>query len=185
LAYWTVLVAELVGDKSIYTVSSLGMRFRGGVVFGSVVAAFAGKMLVAVLLGRALVQWHSRWTDMVSALAFFLSAMLIWFDEPEEELPATRPSVPWPRAGIICFAALFFTEWGDPGQIAAAAITLKSGAMLATWAGGTLAMITKGALAMTLGRKLRDHLPQRMIRMLASASCGALGLIALGSVVFR
>jgi hypothetical protein len=46
-------------------------------------------------------------------------------------------------------------------------------------------MITKGALAMTLGRKLRDHLPQRMIRMLASASCGALGLIALGSVVFR
>jgi hypothetical protein len=28
ISYWTVLVAELIGDKSIYTVASLSLRFQ-------------------------------------------------------------------------------------------------------------------------------------------------------------
>jgi len=32
VTYWTVLVAELVSDKSIYTVASLSLRFRGGLM---------------------------------------------------------------------------------------------------------------------------------------------------------
>lgn len=32
-SYWTVLVAELIGDESIYTVASLSLRLRAGLVF--------------------------------------------------------------------------------------------------------------------------------------------------------
>lgn len=184
LAFWTVLVAELVGDTSIYTVASLSLRFRAGIVVGAMTAAFAGKMFAAVLLGRIVVQLHSQWTDVLSAVAFFLSAMFIWLKEPEP-VPAERPAgAQWWQAAAVCIASLFFTEWGDPGQIAVAALTVKSHSLLAPWLGGTLAMVAKGGLAMTLGMKLRDRLPQRMLRALASASCCVLGLIALRNVVF-
>jgi putative Ca2+/H+ antiporter (TMEM165/GDT1 family) len=123
LAYWTVLLAELVGDKSIYTVSSLSIRFRPAIVFGTMAVAFATKMLAVVLLGKAIFRFDSRWTDSLSACAFFVSALMIWFNEPVEALPSSPPETPWFRIVAICFGSLFFTEWGDPGQIAAAALT--------------------------------------------------------------
>jgi putative Ca2+/H+ antiporter (TMEM165/GDT1 family) len=57
---------------------------------------------------------------------------------------------------------------------------LKSHLMLATWLGGTLAIMTKGAVAMMIGMQIRDRLPQRTLRLLASASCCVLGILALG-----
>jgi putative Ca2+/H+ antiporter (TMEM165/GDT1 family) len=178
-AYWTVLIAELVGDKSIYTVGSLALRFRASIVGSALVLAFAGKMLVAVLLGRAVVHLHLRWLNLVSAGAFFLSAMLIWFDEPKSEAHESATDIYWARAALICFASVFFSEWGDPGQIAAAALAAKAHSWIAPWLGGTLAMVTKGVLAMTLGLRLRDWLPQWTLRSLASASCGVLGVLAV------
>jgi len=56
ITYWTVLVAELIGDKSIYTVASLSLRFRARVMLSGMFLAFGGKMLVAVLAGQARVQ---------------------------------------------------------------------------------------------------------------------------------
>lgn len=93
VAYWTVFIAELVVDKSIYTVSSLTLRFRPLVVIVAVVFAFALKMLAAVLLGRFVVQLNSRWTDLVSACAFFVSATLIWFGEHETSVAPPASSV--------------------------------------------------------------------------------------------
>lgn len=185
VSYWTVFIAELVGDKSIYTVSSLTLRFRPLMVLPGVVIAFALKMLAAVLLGRFVVHLNYRWTDLVSACAFFVSAMLIWFGEHETASTQPTVKVSWWHAAMISFGSLFFTEWGDPGQISAVALTLKSHAIFAVWLGGTLAMTTKAALAMTLGVQLRDRLPQRTLRTLASVSCCILGVLALGGMAFR
>lgn len=185
VAFWTVFIAELVGDKSIYTVSSLALRFRPLIVFVSLSLAFAGKMFVAVLLGRLIVRFDSRWTDLLSALAFFLSAALIWFEEKDSPFLTPSTKVHWSRAAFISFAALFFTEWGDPGQISAAALVLKSHSMFPVWLGGTLAMMMKGIVAMTIGVKLRDRLPHRTVRALASGSCCVLGVLALGGFALR
>ena len=185
VSYWTVFIAELVGDKSIYTVSSLTLRFRPVVVFVGAFFAFAMKMLAAVLLGRFVVNLNYRWTDLVSACAFFVSAILIWFEEHETAPAQPAITVPGWRAAMISFCSLFFTEWGDPGQISAAALTLKSHAIFAVWLGGTLAMTTKAALAMTLGVQLRNRLPQRTLRTLASVSCCILGVLAMEGIAFR
>lgn len=185
VAYWTVLVAELVGDKAIYTVTSLVLRFPVGMVFGAMTAAFAGKMFAAVLLGKIMAGIPSHWTAMLSAVAFFGSGLFIWFKEPGAvayEPPAGGYTI---RAVVVCFASLFFTEWGDPGQITAAALTAQTQSAWAPWLGGTLALMTKGGLALTVGLKLRDRLPHQTLRMLASASCCVLGVLALKGVVFR
>lgn len=184
-AYWTVLVVELIGDKTIYTVTSLAVRFRAGLVFGAMTIAFGGKMFAAVLLGAALVQLPLKWAALLSAAVFFSAALVIWFRKPEQ-LPAegTRTRN-WSRATLVSFASLFFTEWGDPGQIATAALTAQFQSPLATWLGGTLAMATKGAFALLLGVKLRARIPDRMLRILASTSCCVLGMVALGEALFQ
>jgi len=185
IAYWTVFVAELVGDKSIYTVSSLTLRFRPFIVFVSLTVVFTAKMSVAVLLGKFVMQFDSRWTDLISACAFFLSAALIWSEEKEDQPEQYSIRMGWPGAAMIAFGSLFFTEWGGPGQITAAALVLKSHSPWAIWLGGTGAMVTKGVLAMTLGGKLAEQFPRRTLRTLASACCALLGVVALGGVVLR
>lgn len=185
VTFWTVLIAELVGDKSIYTVASLSLRFRAGVIFTATTVAFAGKVLAAVMLGKVIVELHSQWIDVLSAAAFFFSALFIWFKEPEP-IAAERPvSDGWWRAAVAGFASLFLTEWGDPGQIAVAALAVKSHSMLGTWLGGTLAMATKGGLAIAVGRKLRDRIPRGILRAVASGSCCALGALSLRGFIFR
>src|SRR5438445_11756882 len=103
VAFWAVLVAELVGDKSIYVVASLGLRFRPLLVFAAVIAAFATKTLAVVLFARLLVQFHSRWLDALSAVAFFFSALWIWFEEPAAVAPQIRENASWWRAAAVCF----------------------------------------------------------------------------------
>jgi putative Ca2+/H+ antiporter (TMEM165/GDT1 family) len=146
--------------------------------------AFAAKMLAAVLLVRVFVQLHF-WTDFVSALAFFFSALFLWIKEPEPvQTPGPTPGGWW-RGMMVCFAARFLTEWGDPSQIAVAALSVKFHSLLGPWLGGTLAMAAKGGLAMTLGVKLRDRLPQNALRTMATASFLVLGILALRGLVYR
>lgn len=183
-SYWTVLVAELIGDKSIYTVASLSLRFRAGLVFCGMLLAFGGKMFVAVLLGKVLVQIPANRAAALSGLVFFLAAAFTWFRAPEEagELPPAPAS--WLRATLVPFASLFLTEWGDPGQISAAALTAQSNQPTAAWLGGTLALTTKGVLALTLGLRLRERVNRRALRVLATASCCLLGVLALRDALF-
>lgn len=185
LTYWTVLVAELIGDKSIYTVTSLSLRFRAGLVFCGMLVAFGGKMLVAVLLGRVLVQVPAHWAAALSASVFFLAAAFTWFRGPEEATALPPAPASWLRATLIPFASLFLTEWGDPGQISAAALTAQSNQPAAVWIGGTLALATKGVLALTLGLRLRERINGRALRLLATASCCLLGVLALRDALFN
>lgn len=183
LAFWTVLVAELVGDKSIYTLTSLTLRFRAGLVFAAFALASGGKMLVAVVLGSAVLRFPSHWTYAISGIAFFISAILIWTEGAAPVSEDQPGAATWGKGAVACFASFFLTEWGDPGQITAAALVLKSHLLWATWIGGTLAIIAKGAVAMTIGVQIRNRLSQRTLRVLATASCCVLGIMALGESV--
>lgn len=179
LAFWTVLIAELVGDKSMYLLTSLTLRFRAGLVFLAFAIACGAKMLVAVLLSSALLRLQSNWTYAVSGIAFLFSAILIWTEKPKI-VSEEGPSPGWARGVLACFATFFLTEWCDPGQISAAALVLKSHLVLGTWLGATLAILAKGIFAMTIGFHIRGHLSRRVLRLVASTSCGILGLLALG-----
>lgn len=183
LAFWAVLIAELVGDRSIYALASLALRFRWVVVFLGYAVANAAKMAVAAMLAHAITHFHSRWTYIVSAVAFFVSAVLIWVDEHDEIGKVNAKREAWPKAAAICFCSFFLTEWGDSGQIAAAALVLKSHLLLATWLGATLGVMFKGAAALTLGLQIRNRLPVNTLRVLSSVSCCVLGVFAIAQGV--
>jgi putative Ca2+/H+ antiporter (TMEM165/GDT1 family) len=180
LAFWAVLVAELVGDKSIYALATLGLRFRWPVVFTGFAVASAAKMAVAVTLGSVITRFESHWTSLISGVAFFISAALIWVNEKPEMSGQETVLEGWSKGALVCFTSFFLTEWGDPGQIAAIALVLRSHLPMATWLGGTLALWVKGAVALTLGLQIRNRVPQRTLRILASASCCILGIFSIG-----
>jgi putative Ca2+/H+ antiporter (TMEM165/GDT1 family) len=179
LAFWSVFIAELVGDKSIYVLTSFALRFHWAAVLAAFTVASAAKMMAAALLGSAIMRIQGHWTYVVSAVAFFVSAILIWVEEPSETGQENTKRGNWSRGILVSFSSFFFTEWGDPGQIAAAALVLKSNLLLATWTGATLALMTKGTAALTLGLQIRNRLPQKALRILASGSCCVLGILAI------
>jgi putative Ca2+/H+ antiporter (TMEM165/GDT1 family) len=184
LAFWTVLLAELVGDKALYVLPSLTARFRGTEVLAAFSLANAGKMMIAVLLGSSIMRLQSRWTNLFSAVAFFISAILIWVEDPEE--PTRRfGRVSWPQSTLACCGFFFLMEWGDPGQIAAAALVLKSHQLIGVWLGATAAIVTKGAVVVCLGSKLSERLPRSAFRWMASGCCCILGLVAVAQVLMR
>ena len=179
LAFWAVLIAELVGDRAMYALASLALRFRWAVVLAAFAIASATKMMLATMLGSAIMRLQSHWTYLISAVAFFVSAILIWVDEPPDVEHEEARQAGWSKGAFVCFSTFFLAEWGDPGQIAAAALVLKSHLLLATWFGATLALMVKGAAALALGLQIRNRLPLRTLRILSSGSCCVLGILAI------
>jgi putative Ca2+/H+ antiporter (TMEM165/GDT1 family) len=180
--YGTILVSELAGDKSIYTISSLGMRFRPLYVFCGFTAAFMIKMLVAVLLGQMIAGLPASVLSITSAATFFLTALIIWSKKAGDGAARSKREDYFPRVALISFAAIFFSEWADIGQIMAATLTARYRLPLIVWLGATLALMTKGLLALTLGRGLRRCVPLHVLRSVSVGLCLVMGLISVFSI---
>jgi putative Ca2+/H+ antiporter (TMEM165/GDT1 family) len=137
-----------------------------------------GKVLVAVLLGRAMAQLPAAPVAAISAAAFFATAAAIWFKRPRETTTQSSHSRHLSWAVVVSFAAIFFSEWGDAGQITAATLAARYQAPLAVWLGASSALATKGVLAVTLGIKLRQLIPFGIFRAAAICLCVVLGVLA-------
>ena len=183
--YGTILLAELIGDKSIYTISSLAMRFRPPAVFCGFTAAFMIKMLVAVLLGRAIAELPSSLVAIASTATFFLTALVIWLKKTDDKPIEREPEKYFSRAALITCAAILFSEWADVGQIMAATLTARYRMPLLVWIGATAALVTKGLLALVLGRGLRKRIPVRMLRPISASLCLLMGVVSAIEPMFK
>jgi putative Ca2+/H+ antiporter (TMEM165/GDT1 family) len=179
MTYILVLGAEVVGDKTFYTLGTLAARYRLLPIFCGSLLAFMLKMLAAVLLGSAIAQLPQMLVASLSAATFFIMAFVIWFKNPEERTPVATDSRSWFKIALASFASIFFTEWGDVGQIATATLAARYGTPYLVWAGAVLAMTTKGVFAMTLGSGLRKHVPQSVLRYSTFGLCILMGILAL------
>lgn len=182
--YGTILVSELVGDKSIYTISSLAMRFRPLYVFCGFTAAFMIKMSVAVMLGQVIAELPRSVLSLTSAAVFFLTASVIWFKKTDGGTALNEHENYFTRTALISFAAVLFSEWADIGQIMAATLSARYRAPFIVWLGATFALVTKGLLALTLGRGLRKWVPLHVLRSVSVGLCLVMGLISAISPVF-
>jgi len=180
VAYGTVLVAELVGDKTLYTLGALATRFRPAPILAGAAAAFTLKIAVAVLLGSLVADLPPMVVRVLSATTFFAMAVSFVINRPSKSEPdaAEKPLPRFPRAALVSFAAIFIPEWGDPGQLTAAALVAHGTPALVVWLGATLAMTTKAALGATVGMGLRRVAPQNVVRIASIVLCTAMGLLA-------
>jgi putative Ca2+/H+ antiporter (TMEM165/GDT1 family) len=187
--YAAVFVAEIVGDKLLYTTGVLATRYRAGSIVLGMAFAFMCKMAVAVLVGEAISRLPKVLVAGVTAASFIGVAITLW------RKPDLRPEKAKDRrvlTGVaVAFAAIFFSEWGDVGMITAAAMAAKFLAPAAVkvsigivvWLGAVMAMVTKGTMATLLGMGVRrwiaERVSPRVVRYVGTAALLVLGTLAV------
>lgn len=158
--FGAVFLAEIVGDKLLYTTSVLSARYRTAPILIGMAAAFMAKMGVAVLVGEAISRLPRFLVAAITAASFVGVAIALW--RKDDQYRQERDQHKAHKAAMISFAAIFFSEWGDVGQVTAAALTAKYHAALIVWLGAVAAMITKGSLAAFLGAGIRRWIHDRV-----------------------
>ena len=177
--YGAVFVAEVGGDKLLYTTGVLATRYRAVPILCGMAIAFMAKMAVAVLAGQAVSKLPPVLVAAVTALNFFAIAYALWRKPGRRE---SERQYPGSRAMMVSFAAIFFSEWGDIGQLTAATMAARFGSPLVVWVGAVGAMVTKGALAASAGagirQWIRQHLSPKTVRYAAVGLLVLLGLLS-------
>jgi putative Ca2+/H+ antiporter (TMEM165/GDT1 family) len=195
--YAAVFIAEIVGDKLLYTTGVLATRYRWGAVVIGMALAFATKMAAAVAIGAAVATLleHYRWVvALVTGLSFLLLALTM-FRKSDARKPKEKDTRIL-QGTMVAFATIFFSEWFDVGMQAAGTMAVTYvwssnrpgqvsvvAAAILVWAGAVGAMVTKGALAVAFGASVRNwiasHVEPRIVRYVAVAAIVLLGTLAV------
>jgi Ca2+/H+ antiporter, TMEM165/GDT1 family len=179
--YGAVFVAEIVGDKLLYTTGVLAARYRTLPIMIGMLIAFMAKMAVAVAVGSAISKLPPLLVAALTSVSFIGVAITLW-RKPVERSPEEKERRA-SRAALISFAAIFFSEWGDVGQITAATMAARFGAPLLVWAGAVAAMVTKGALAASVGAGVRQwiiaRIPPKVVRYAGVSALLLLGFLSV------
>src|SRR5262249_2303800 len=117
-SYGAVFVAEIVGDKLLYTTGILSARYRTAPVLFGMAAAFMLKMAAGVAVGKAISELPPLFVPSLTSASFIGVAIALWF-KPAEQFEKKKENAA-SKAAMVSFAAIFFSEWGDVGQITAA-----------------------------------------------------------------
>src|SRR5580658_5892816 len=179
--YGAVFVAEIVGDKLLYTTGVLAARYKTLPIMIGMLIAFMCKMAVAVAVGSAISKLPPLLVAGLTSASFIGVAITLW-RKPLERSPEEKERRA-SRAALISFAAIFFSEWGDVGQITAATMAARFGAPLLVWAGAVAAMVTKGALAASIGAGVRQwiiaRIPPKVVRYAGVSALLVLGVLSV------
>jgi putative Ca2+/H+ antiporter (TMEM165/GDT1 family) len=192
-AYSAVFIAEIVGDKLLYTSGVLATRYSWGAVVTGMALAFMAKMSVAVALGAAIGDLLPKWLVAALTAVSFIGVALAMWRKPDVREPKEKDTRILRGAGVA-FATIFLSEWADKGMLTAGAMAATAAASaearhmtrfniaMVVWIGAVLAMVTKGALAVTLGHGIRQWIAEkvspRYVRYAAVAAIVVLGALA-------
>ncbi len=193
-AYGAVFLAEIVGDKLLYTSGVLATRFRWGAVISGMTLAFMAKMAVAVAVGATIGKLLPPWIVAVLTAISFIGVAIAMWRQPDIRTPKEKDTRIL-RGAAIAFTTIFLSEWGDKGMTtagvwAAASVSVAPSrglthgqAAMIVWVAAVLAMVTKGGLAVTLGSSIRTwiatHISPRRVRHLAVLALIILGILSV------
>ena len=163
-----VFLAELPGKT---TFASLLMASRGKplhVLFGAG-GAFVIHSVIAVAAGRLIGLLPLRAVETLVGLLFLGLAVSMWRQKPGGE---ERPPV-----GVrSAFMVVFLAQWGDPSQLATAALAAKSGAPWTVFLAATLALWAVTGLAVAVG-----HLAKKAVQPAVLQKAVSLVFACVGS----
>jgi putative Ca2+/H+ antiporter (TMEM165/GDT1 family) len=189
--YAAVFLAEIAGDKLLYTTGVLSSRYRPLPIMVGVTIAFMAKMAVAVVIGERIAHLPPLLVAGVTSLSFIGVAYTVWRKPMVARKHKKEDTAPG-KAAMVSFAAIFFSEWGDVGQVTAAAMAAKwtsepdatAAWPYIVWFGAVLAMVTKGALAASIGAGARKWIEKTFSpKVIRYGGVGLLLLLGVMSVL--
>lgn len=186
-----VFVAEL-GDKTQLVALGFGARHRlSHVVAGMALAYIAAgtvSVVAGVVVGAAL---PTRAVSLLGGVLFL--GFAIWTlrgGDGADPLPDHDASQPEERmverssvAVVASVAvAMFVAEFGDKTMLATATLASRGNAV-AVFVGATIGIFLAGVLGAIVGRAVGQRLPERTIRMGASAVFAVFGVVMIVSAL--
>ncbi|WP_083276075.1 TMEM165/GDT1 family protein [Pseudonocardia sp. HH130630-07] len=162
VSFGVIFVAEL-GDKSQLMALTFATRFKAIPVLIGITIATSVTHLVSVAVGYGLgASIPTGWISLVASVAFLVfGAWTLRGDSltDDEERKAKRAGG---SAVVAASMAFFLAELGDKTMLATITLATQYG-WFGVWLGSTLGMVAADALAIVVGRKLGQKLPERVI----------------------
>ena len=187
--YGAVFVAEIVGDKRLYTTGVLATRYRPTPIMIGMAIAFMVKMGVAVMVGDAISRLPPWFVAGLTSASFIGVAYAVWRKPVTRTEDEIRQKHSASKAAMVSFATIFLSEWGDVGQITAATMAARFRSPLVVWVGAVAAMVTKGILAASIGagvrRWIQEHLSPRVIRYAGVSALLLLGVLSVAETLME
>jgi putative Ca2+/H+ antiporter (TMEM165/GDT1 family) len=182
--YAAVFIAEIVGDKLLYTTGVLAVRYRPVPIIIGMAVAFMIKMGAAVLLGQALAQLPKPVIALLTAASFTGVMFVLWRKSDDMPPEGETKSEAVAQPALVTFATILLSEWADVGMVTAATLAANyPQALIVVWLGAVAAMVTKGLVAAFLGAGLRQWIRNRIQpRHLRYASVIALAILGAAAV---
>ena len=180
-----IFVAEL-GDKSQLMAMTFATRYRVRDVLIGITAATAVVHLASVGLGRWVGDSLAHRQDAVAfatGVAFLAFAAWTWRGDRAHRRRVWRGPHAAPVSAIVAVGVAFFlAELGDKTMLATITLATQEG-WLGTWIGSTVGMVAADALAIVVGARLGRRLPDRQIRIGATAAFVIFGLLLIAEGV--
>ncbi|MEY2433839.1 MAG: Ca2+/H+ antiporter, family [Acidimicrobiaceae bacterium] len=178
LSFGVIFVAEL-GDKSQLMALAFAARYKALPVLIGITVATALVHAFSVFVGAvvgASIPTHT--ISVVAGLAFFAFGAWTLRGDTLDDDEAAKAEQTNRSAVVAASAAFFLAELGDKTMLATITLATTEGA-LGTWAGSTLGMVAADALAILVGRQLGARLPERAVKIGASALFVIFGAILI------
>ena len=182
--YVAVFVAEIVGDKLLYTTGVLAVRYRPLPIILGMALAFMIKMGAAVLLGQAIAQLPKPVIAALTAASFIGVMFMLWRKSDDIPPEGEARSQALTQPALVTFGTILLSEWADVGMITAATMAANyANVLLVVWLAAVAAMVTKGLVAAFLGAGVRRWIRHRIQpKHLRYASVIAMAILGAAAV---
>jgi putative Ca2+/H+ antiporter (TMEM165/GDT1 family) len=182
VSFGVIFVAEL-GDKSQLMALTFAARYRALTVLVGITIATAVVHAVSVLVGGLLgATLPTRAISVVAGIAFLAFAWWTWRGDTLDDDEAERADRSTGSAVVAASVAFFLAELGDKTMLATITLATTHG-WFGTWLGSTAGMVTADALAIGVGSLLGARLPERVIRIGATAAFVVFGVLLLAEAI--
>jgi Ca2+/H+ antiporter, TMEM165/GDT1 family len=176
IVFGVIAVAELP-DKTMFASLALATRFPALWVWSGAAAAFLVHVCIAVTAGGFLTLLPHRLVEGIVAVLFLAGAAFLLLGKEEQTeaegeeageeaanrmAAGTAPSSR--RVAATSFGVIFAGEWGDITQIATANYAARYHDPVSVGIGALLGLWAAAAIAVTVGSRLLDYVPVRIVR---------------------
>lgn len=183
-----IVPAELP-DKTFIATLVLSTRYRPGVVWLGVSAAFAVQTTIAVAAGQLLAILPPTPVQLVSASLFAIGSVLMFrgarhIDPARDEVEESKAidevaDRGHARAFTVSFLVLFAAEWGDLSQLTTASLSARYDAPIEVWLGAWIALSFVAGLAVLSGRWLVARIRFSLVQRISGTLLAILAVVTL------
>jgi putative Ca2+/H+ antiporter (TMEM165/GDT1 family) len=175
-------------DKTALATVVLATRSKPLPVFAGVALAFVVQTIVAVFAGSLIAFLPHQLVRIGAGLLFIGMAAVVAWRTRRQQITAAREGPPRPERGrqrpfVTALTMILVAEWGDLSQLATVAFQARYNQAVLVFTSATLALWSVTALAVTIGNRLGQLLPERPVQYAAAGLMAIIGILLISGLV--